>query len=104
MSAKIDELNERVKSHNSTARVQRQIQNTTEISILNYASPILESINAKASSDYGLFTTKPLTGVMADSDVYALWLMPKPTIKMLLKLTNGDTKLETWFLPWSNGR
>jgi len=104
LSAKIDELNERVKSHNSTARVQRQIQNTTEISILNYAAPILESLNAKASSDYGLFTTKPMTGVMADSDVYALWLMPKPTIKMLLKLTNGDTKLETWFLPWSNGR
>lgn len=104
LTAKIDDLNERVKNHNSTARVNRQMNNTTEISILHYAAPILDSINAKASTDYGLFTTKPMTGVMADSDVYALWLMPKPTIKMLLKLTNGDTKLETWFLPWSNGR
>ncbi|AXG67040.1 hypothetical protein HOU08_gp314 [Dickeya phage vB_DsoM_JA29] len=104
LSAKIDNLNESVKQHNSTARVVRQMNNTTEISILNYAAPILDSLNAKASSDYGLFTTKPLSGLMADSDVFALWLMPKPTIKMLLKLTNGDTKLDTWFLPWSNGR
>ncbi|AXG66722.1 hypothetical protein JA33_317 [Dickeya phage vB_DsoM_JA33] len=104
LTAKIDNLNESVKQHNSTARVVRQMNNTTEISILNYAAPILDSLNAKASSDYGLFTTKPLSGLMADSDVFALWLMPKPTIKMLLKLTNGDTKLDTWFLPWSNGR
>lgn len=104
LTAKIDNLNESVKQHNSTARVVRQMNNTTEISILNYAAPILDSLNAKASSDYGLFTTKPLSGLMPDSDVFALWLMPKPTIKMLLKLTNGDTKLDTWFLPWSNGR
>lgn len=104
LTAKIEGLNESVKQHNSTARVNRQMNNTTEISILNFAAPILDSINAKASTDYGLFTTKPLSGTMADSDVFALWLMPKPTIKMLLKLTNGDTKLASWFLPWSNGR
>lgn len=104
LTKKIDALNENVKLHNSTARVNRQMNNTTEICILNFANPIIDSINAKSSTDYGLFTTKPLTGLLKDSDVFALWLMPKPTIRMLLKLTNGDTKLDTWFLPWHNGR
>lgn len=104
ITTKIESLNESVKQHNSTSRVNRQMNNTTEISILNFTAPILESLNAKASSDYGLFTTKPLTGTMSDSDVIAVWLMPTSTIKMLLKLTNGDTKLNSWFLPWSNGR
>lgn len=104
LTAKIEALNESVKQHNSTARVNRQMNNTTEISIMNFVNPIVDSLNAKSSTDYAMFTTKPLAGTMRDSDVYAVWLMPKPMIKMLLKLTNGDTKLETWFLPWSNGR
>lgn len=103
---KLEKLTDSIKVHNSTARVHRQTQNTTEISILNYAAPILESLNSngRSSTEYGLFTTKPLSGLLPDSDVYALWLMPTPTIKLLLQHSHGDTKLETWFLPWHNGR
>lgn len=91
------------KQATSVGRVRRQMKVSNDHAILDYINPILDSINSKSSSDYGLFTTMPLNGVMSDSDVCAVWLMPTSAIRLLMNHTGGDQKLQTWFLPWTNG-
>lgn len=96
-------MDSRVKASNSNMRVLRQMKTSDDHAMLNYLTPIIDSINEKSSSTLGLFTTRPLKGVMADADVYCAWLMEKSAIQQLLWRTNNDMKLQNWFLPWTNG-
>ncbi|AQT28797.1 hypothetical protein YOLOSWAG_329 [Erwinia phage vB_EamM_Yoloswag] len=100
LTRELDSMIESVKQSNSVTRVVRQMRGSNDHALLNYLNTILDAINAKSSTDYALFTTMPLQGIMRDSDVCAAWLMPKGAIKRLLHHTGGDTKLQKWMLPW----
>lgn len=103
LTAQLDSMDSKVKASTSNARVFRQMKTSSDHAMLNYLNPIVDMLNEKSTSTLGLFTTMPLRGVMPDADVHVAWLMEQSAIKLLLRHTGGDMKLQNWFLPWTNG-
>lgn len=100
VNRELDSMIDNVKQSQSVGRVLRQMKVSNDHAILNYLNPIIDVVNQKSSTDYALFTTMPARGVMKDSDVVAAWLMPKSAVQLILRHTHGDTKLQSWMLPW----
>lgn len=103
ITAQLEAMDSKVRESGSRERVYRQMKTSSDHAMLDYLNPIVDMINEKSSSELGLFTTRPLRGVMKDADVYCAWLMEKSAIQLLLRHTSGDMKLQNWFLPWTNG-
>ncbi len=103
ITAQLEAMDHKVRASNSKERVFRQMKTSKDHVMLDYLNPIVDMLNEKSSSTLGLFTTMPLRGVMPDADVHCAWLMEQSAIRLLLRHTGGDVKLQNWFLPWTNG-
>lgn len=101
LTAELEGLDAKLKQVGSIHRALKANRVSTNQAIMDYLDPIVEALAKQAGQEMKLFTTRLMTGIMEDSDVVGAWLCTDTQLKLMLRRTDGNMKLKSWFLPWS---